>query len=114
MRNTENIEDFASFAKFQNEQCPERAESPVGQEHVAGLENRPQPRQLAHLLHVQAHHRKLDDHAGGQVQQPEQLDGREPQARLLRRRLRPETLERRLVRRGDAGRIRHVDGMPQP
>jgi len=45
-------------------------------------------------VYVQAHHRHLNDHAAGEVQQRQELDGREERILLLRAGLRPHLLER--------------------
>ena len=83
----------------------ERAEPPVGQQHVARFQGRVQTGKLAHLVVAQAHQGQVQDHARGQVQCSQQLDHRESAPALLRRRLRPTLLQRRRVGRGGAGGV---------
>ena len=92
----------------------EGAERAVAQEHVAAPQPRVRPGRLTHLVDIQAHHRQRHDHAAGQVQQPQELDGREPAPLLLRARLRPEFLQPRRVGRGHRSRVRHEHAASEP
>jgi hypothetical protein len=94
---------------------PVRAEEPVGQEDVAGLElldDQPEQGQLAGLLALIRADGGLEDRAHGEAEDHEDSGDREPDAGLLGLRLGIRRLILGGIRHGDGRAVGDLDGSP--